>query len=56
MRVQEGINFRTYSICFVVPEVVPTILHFGDIASSSTHIGEKRLVFVCKKIHEVSYM
>ena len=37
-----------FGACFVVPEVVQTILHFGNTVAG-TYIGEKRLAFVCKK-------
>ena len=52
-----GINLCTYSrwfgAFFVVPEVVQTILHFGNTAAVATHIGKKQLLFV-RKIHEVT--
>ena len=38
-----------FGACFVVPEVVQTILHFGNTVAASTYIGEKLLAFVYKK-------
>ena len=38
-----------FGACFVVPEVVQTILHFGNTVAVLSYIGEKRLAFVCKK-------
>ena len=40
-----------FGACFVVPEVVQTILLFSNTVAvgSSTYIGKKRLAFVYKK-------
>ena len=41
-----------FGACFVVPEVVQTILHFGNAVAViywQKYIGKKRLAFVCKK-------
>ena len=42
-----------FRACFVVSEVVPTILHFGDIVA--VLILVKCLVLFVRKIHEAGY-
>ena len=60
MRVPVGNNFCTYSRwfqglanCFVVPEVVPTILHFGDIVAMLI-LAKNVLFSFVRKIHKVT--
>ena len=51
-----GNNFCNYSrwfwACFVVPEVVPTILHFGNTIAVLILAKTSCFLFV-RKIHEV---
>ena len=44
-----------FRACFVVPEVVPTILHFGDTVAVLTLAKNVLFLFV-RKIHEVTPM
>ena len=54
MCVPVGNNFCTYlRSCFVVPEVVPTILHFGDIVPVLI-LAKKVLFSFLRRIHEVT--
>ena len=56
MRIPVDINFCRdgFRACFVVPEIVPTILHFGDIVAVLSYIGKNVLFLFVRKIHEVT--